>query len=135
MTEWQRKDPKYPPSKFAINFREDHPDLFAKLSENGYLKVGKEYSDDKYTYRVKEITSKKDGKKFTLVERVPSLGEKSPEQIAHESTDREYADGAKKGHEENVQMHREEMAKITELITAINALTDAITVKRKEGGE
>lgn len=83
MTDW-KENGKYPASKFAIDFREDHPDLFPHLAENGYLKAGKTYSDAQWIYTVKEITSKKDGKKYTLVERMPVLGDKSPEQVAHE---------------------------------------------------
>lgn len=83
MTDW-KENGKYPASKFAIDFREDHPDLFPHLAENGYLKAGKTYSDAQWIYTVKEITSKKDGKKYTLVERMSVLGDKSPEQVAHE---------------------------------------------------
>jgi hypothetical protein len=123
MGDWKQKDPKYPESKFAIQFREDHPELFTQLSDKGFLVPGKTIADDKYTYTVKEITSKKDSKKYTLVERVPVLGEKSQEQIAHDATNKEYQDGAKKGHEENLKAW-DEQTKATLVLAQVLAKTN-----------
>lgn len=108
----------------------------AFADQNGYLIPGVTVQDKGYEYKSRIFDKKDKSGKVYKIERAQLVpGEKSEEQIAHESANREYADGARKGHEENVAMHKEEMAKIDQLIIAINALTDAITAKRKEGGE
>lgn len=132
MTDW-KENGKYPASKFAIDFREDHPDLFPHLAENGYLKAGKTYSDAQWIYTVKEITSKKDGKKYTLVERMPVLGDKSPEQMAHDSVKQDYAQRDKerqeridKAHQENLEVERAKVAVLERIAKSLEKIAQCV---------
>lgn len=137
MTTWKAGEGKYADkeSKFAINFREDHPDLFTKLSNgSGFLVPGLTHTEAGYTYNVKEITSKKTGKQFVLVERkktsvgdpiVDSLPE-SEEKEAHKSVQNANWDDRQaridKAHQENLEVQKRQaqaLENLNETMTAI----------------
>lgn len=84
----------------------------------------------------KQFTSKP-AEKFNdpIIDNLPS----SEESIAHKAVQNStnYSDGAKKGHEENVQMHKERMEVDGKLLTAIQNLTESVNalIKRMDASE
>lgn len=82
---------------------------------------------DGYEYSGKTVV--KGDKTYNFIERkkIQTLGEDSPERIANDATNKEYSsEGAKKGHEQNIEMHKERMEVERELITTMKNLLDTL---------
>ena len=93
---------------------------------NGYVpKNTGPFVHQGFTYKAIEKTSHK-GNKFWVIQRKPhsELGEDSEEQKAHDSVNN--AEGAKKGHEENIQMHKEKMESDQKTRTSLDNLNDTL---------
>lgn len=121
MTQWKQNG-KYPDSMFGLNFREEYPDIAKELSNGLNYDFSKSFTKDGYTYKAKQVTAKKDQKQYIFVERTPVSGD----MIVGVRGGKSYEDGAKKGHEENIAMHKERISTERELITEVTNLRESI---------
>lgn len=151
MTLWKAGEGIYSDkeSKFAINFREDHPDLFVKLSNKmGLLIPGKTLSEGGYVYNVKEITSKKTGKNFVLVERRKDSATGDPiidtlpsseEKEAHKSVQNVNWDDRQaridKAHQENLEVQRRQAVALENINETLGAILKLVYAKQEEEKE
>lgn len=69
MANWE-KFGNYPESMYAVDFRQQNPELAKALSNaQGFYEVGKVCHADGYTYKVIELVAKKTGSKFLKIQR------------------------------------------------------------------
>ncbi len=118
---------------YNVYLKEGAPTIIAALKDDEYKpKLGvKVKGPDGYEYSGKKHEgTDKDGKPRTLywIERkkIQTLGDESQERIAHDSTNREYQDGAKRGHEENLKAWAAMTAAIVDNTNSIKSLMQSI---------